>query len=178
MWTTILIVVVLVLAGFLLYVLTRPNELRVERKGRMRARPEQLFEELNDLRRWVGWSPWERLDPAMVKTHSGAERGVGAIYSWKGNAKVGEGRMEILESSPPTLVRIKLDFIKPFPSSNTTTFTLAPQGEFTEMTWAMRGPAGFMTKLMCVFMDLDQAIGKDFERGIANLREVVEEGKR
>jgi hypothetical protein len=110
----------------------------------------------------------------MTKTHSGPDRGKGAVYAWKGNSKVGEGRMEIIDASPHSVVKIKLDFVKPFPSSNTTTFTLVPMGDSTEMTWAMRGPAGFMTKLMCVFMDLDKAIGKDFERGLENLRGVVE----
>jgi hypothetical protein len=177
MWTAILLGVVVLFAGFLIYVASRPNELRVERKARMRASPSEVFEELNDFRRWVGWSPWERLDPEMVKTHSGAERGTGAVYSWKGNSKVGEGRMEIVESSPHSVVRIRLDFVKPFPSSNTTTFNLNAAGDHTEITWAMRGPAGFMTKLMSVFMDLNQSIGRDFERGLENLREVVERGR-
>lgn len=176
MGMAILVAAVLLIAGFLVFVTTRPNELVVERKGRFRASPGRIFEELNDFRRWGGWSPWDRLDAGMLKTYAGSERGKGAVYAWKGNSKVGEGRMEILESSPASLVRIKLDFVKPFPSSNTTTFTLVPQGEFTEMTWAMRGPAAFMTKLMCIFMDLDKAIGKDFERGMENLKGVVEGG--
>ena len=173
--TTILLVLALFVAGFLIYVATRPNELAVRRTTRLRAAPDRIFAEVNDFHRWRNWSPWEKLDPELARDFSGSELGKGAVYAWKGNPKVGEGRMEILESTPPSEVKIQLDFIKPFPSSNITTFTLVPQGEFTELTWGMRGPAGFMTKLMCVFMDLDQAIGKDFEAGMENLRGLVEE---
>lgn len=172
----ILAVVALLIVAFLGYVTTRPSELRVERKARMRAAPGRIFGELNDFRKWTGWSPWEKMDPALTREYLGAREGKGAAYAWKGNAKVGEGKMEILESTPPVTLRIQLDFIKPFRSRNLTTFTLMPDGEFTELTWAMRGPATFMTKLMGVFMDFDKAIGKDFEQGLANLRGVVEDG--
>ncbi len=111
----------------------------------------------------------------MKKTYTGAAAGNGAIYEWEGNAKAGKGRMEIMESSPPGRIRIKLDFIKPFEGHNIAEFTLQPSGDSTEITWAMHGPTSFAAKIMHVFINMDKMIGKNFEAGLANLKAIAEE---
>lgn len=162
------ILIVLVVAS------TRPAVFEVKRSKTIRATPDRVFSFLNDFHQWPSWSPWEKLDPAMMRTHSGAASGKGAIYAWTGNKKVGEGRMEILETSAPTKLTIKLDFLKPFEAHNTTEFNLQAKGPETELTWAMRGAQPFMFKVMSVFMNMDQMIGKDFETGLANLKAAAE----
>jgi len=82
--------------------------------------------------------------------------------------------MEIRDVAPPSKVVIQLDFIRPFEGHNVTEFALVPKGASTDVQWTMRGPANFMTKLMGLFMSMDKMIGRDFERGLANLKEVVE----
>ncbi len=129
---------------------------------------------LVDFRQWPAWSPWEKLDPDMKRTLSGAASGTGATYAWEGSSKVGAGRMEIKEVNAPSKVTIQLDFIKPFEGHNVTDFTLAPRGDATEVTWLMRGPAPFVSKLMGLFVDMDKMIGKDFEAGLANLKAASE----
>ena len=129
---------------------------------------------INDFRQWQGWSPWAKLDPAMKSNYTGSEAGQGAIYDWVGNKKVGEGRMEITASTPPAQIAIKLDFLKPFASSNTTLFTLEPISIGTRVTWDMQGPALFITKIMQVFMSMDKMIGKDFEAGLASMKALAE----
>ena len=116
------------------------------------------------------WSPYENKDPAMKRTYGGAESGKGATYAWDGDKNVGSGRMEILEASAPQKIVIKLDFFTPFEGHNTAEFTMLPQGDGTHVTWVMYGPANFMSKLIQVFMNLDNMIGKDFEAGLANLK--------
>src|SRR5262249_24813949 len=113
-------------------------------------------------------------DPAMKRTFSGAPSGVGSVYEWNGNSRAGQGRMEITEASDPSRIRIKLDFIRPFVGHNFAEFTLQPDGDATRVTWAMEGPSPFMVKLMGVFIDMDKAIGKDFETGLANLKNLTE----
>jgi len=167
-------IIVLLVAGLLGYAATKPDTFRVQRSASMKAPPEKIFPLINDFHNWVSWSPWEKLDLEMKKTHSGAASGRGAIYEWEGNKKVGQGRMEITEDSPPSKVAIKLDFIKPFQANNKAEFALDRQGDSTNVTWTMDGSQPFMFKVMGVFMNLDNMIGKDFEAGLASIKGLAE----
>jgi len=174
MFKTILIVVVVLIAAILVYAATMPDDFRVQRTTSIKASPEKIFALINDLHRWDSWSPWEKMDPAMQRTFSGATAGKGAVYAWQGNSKVGEGRMEIADASPPSRVTIKLDFIKPIEGHNTAEFTLDPKGDSTNVTWSMYGPSAYIAKVIGVFASMDKMIGKDFETGLANMKAVAE----
>jgi carbon monoxide dehydrogenase subunit G len=174
MLKTILIAVVVVIAGVLVFASTRPDSFSVQRATTVHAPPDKVFALINDFHRWGEWSPWEKLDPEMKRTFGGPAAGVGATYAWTGNSKVGEGRMEILKTAPASKVDIKLDFIKPFEGHNIAEFTLTPQGENTQVLWVMHGPAPFVSKLMGVFVSMDTMIGKDFEAGLANMKAAAE----
>jgi hypothetical protein len=155
-----------------------PNTFRVERTTAIAAPIDKVFEELADFHRWVDWSPWEGIDPAMARTYSGADAGVGAVYEWRGSRKVGEGRMEVTESDAPHSLGIQLDFIKPFKARNHTVFTLDQTGHGTEVNWAMTGRKTFMTKVMGIFSSMDKMVGKDFEKGLAQLKAKMEGSAR
>ena len=170
----ILIAVVVVIVALLGYAATRPDSFRVERKATIQAPPEKVFALINDFHQWPQWSPWEHLDPNMKRTMGGATAGPGATYAWEGNKDVGSGRMEIKQSVPASKIDIQLDFLQPFEAHNTAEFTLAPQGTATEVTWAMYGPANYVTKLMCIFFSMDKMVGPDFEKGLANMKAVAE----
>ncbi len=170
-----LAVIVVALLGF---AATKPDTFRIERSTSIKAAPETIFAHINDFRSWGAWSPWEKLDPAVQRTYIGAAIGVGAAYEWKGNSDVGAGRMEITESSPASKIVIKLDFLEPMEGHNTAEFTLQPDGEATNVTWAMHGPNQFLGKVMSIFVDMDNMIGKDFETGLANLKTIAESGKQ
>jgi uncharacterized protein YndB with AHSA1/START domain len=174
MWLTLLVVIAVVVAAVLVLAAMRPGSFAVQRSAQIRARPEAIYPLIADFRQWPLWSPWEKLDPNMKRTHSGASSGTGAVYAWQGSSKVGAGRMEIRDVAPPSKVVIQLDFIKPFEGHNVTEFALRPAGESTDVQWTMRGPATFIMKLMGVFMNMDTMIGRDFERGLANLKAAVE----
>ena len=174
MFKFIAIAIAVLIAAVLIYATTRPDTFSVQRTETIKAPPDKIFPLINDFHSWPSWSPWEKLDPAMQRTHSGATAGQGAAYAWVGNSKVGEGRMEILASAPSSKISIKLDFIKPFEGHNTADFTLQPQGDSTQVTWVMYGPAPYVTKLMGVFVSMDKLIGKDFEAGLANLKAAAE----
>jgi hypothetical protein len=174
MLKVIAIVVVVLIAAVLGYAATQPDTFRVERSAVVQAPPEKILPHLEDFHRWSDWSPWEKIDPNMQRTHSGAPKGKGAVYAWQGNSKAGAGRMEILESSA-SQVAVKLDFSKPFEAHNLVDFTLQPQGAATNVTWSMNGPQPYMMKVMCLFVSMDKMVGKDFEAGLANLKRVAEQ---
>jgi hypothetical protein len=162
------IAIVLVLAA------TKPATLGVQRAIAVKASPEKIFPLINDFHQWTNWSPYENKDPAMRRSYGGVAAGKGAVYNWDGNNNVGSGRMEIIDSSAPSKIVIKLDFIKPFEGHNTAEFTMLPQDDATNVTWLMHGPASFMSRLMQVFINLDHMIGKDFEIGLSNLKRLAE----
>jgi Polyketide cyclase / dehydrase and lipid transport len=171
---SISLLVLALIVGVLGYAVTKPDSFRVQRNATIKAPAEKIFPLINDFKQWAAWSPWEKRDPAMKRTHSGAPAGKGAAYAWEGNSEVGAGRMEIIESNPTSKVGIKLDFIKPFEGHNTAEFTLDPKGDATNVTWSMFGPSPFMMKVMSIFMNMDSMIGKDFEAGLANLKSAAE----
>lgn len=167
------IVVVLVVV-----VTLRPSEFRVERAATIAAPPPVVFAQVNDFRRWDAWPPYARRDPAMKKSFEGAPAGVGAVYTWSGNHEVGEGRTTIIESRPHDLIRIKLEFVRPFAATNTAEFTFRPEGERTAVTWSLAGRNGFMGKAVGLFMNMDRMVGGDFEKGLAQMKSVVEAAPR
>jgi uncharacterized protein YndB with AHSA1/START domain len=174
MLKTIAIIFVVAVLAVLGYAATRPDTFRVERTASINAPRETVFAVINDFHRWESWSPYEKLDPAMKRAISGAPSGKGAVYEWEGNSKAGKGRMEILDTSPPSRITIKLDFDKPFEAHNVAEFVLEPRGNATNVTWAMQGPSPFMVKLMSVFLNMDHLVGRDFETGLANLKSLAE----
>ncbi len=110
----------------------------------------------------------------METTLSGAASGLGAVYEWSGNRDVGSGRMEIIDMTPPSTVRIRLDFFAPFATTNRVEFSFDPIDEYTDVTWRMDGPMPYLSKLISVFVSMDALIGPDFEAGLANLKALAE----
>lgn len=170
----LLLALVVLIAALLGYAATRPDSFRVERSAVIQAPPERLHPMVEDFRRWREWSPWEALDPAMTRSFTGPPAGQGAVYEWSGNKDVGRGRMEVLGSTTARQVVIKLDFIEPFEGHNTTTFGFEPKDGGTRVVWVMEGPSNFVTKLMSVFASMDSLIGRDFEKGLANMKAAAE----
>ena len=170
----IAIAAVVLLAGLLAYAAMRPDTFRVERSASVKAPPEKIFAQINDLKSWAAWSPYEKKDPAMKRTFGAVTAGKGAVYEWDGNKNVGKGRMEITSAAQPSKIVIKLDFLEPFEGHNTAEFTMDGKGGTTTVTWAMYGPANFVSKLLGVFFNMDKMIGSDFETGLANLKAISE----
>ncbi len=152
--------------------LTRPDTFQVERSTRLAAPPAAVYATVVDFRQWERWSPWAKLDPKQKTTLVG--EGVGAVYTWSGDDKVGSGRMTIVEAVPDARVGIKLEFLSPFETTNETTFVIAADGAGSRLTWLMKGRHGFVGRAMSIFMDMDKMIGPDFEKGLASLKVELE----
>jgi len=170
----ILILLAVIVTVFILVVAVQPSEFRVARSVTMSAPAPALFAQVNDFHRWEAWNPWGKIDPAIKQTYEGAPAGVGAIYSWVGNNQVGEGRMTITESRPNDLIRLKLEFYKPFAATNSAEFTFKPAGDQTAVTWSMTGNKNFMAKAIHLFVSMDKMIGGQFDKGLGSMRSLVE----
>jgi hypothetical protein len=166
----------LVLVGILVIVIIagQPDEFKVTRTANIAAPPDKVFPHVNNLRQWEDWSPWAKLDPNAKNTFAGPDAGSGATMSWAGNNKVGEGKMTITESAASTLIRFRLEFLRPFQATNMAEFTFAPQVNQTLVTWSMSGKSNYMSKVFSLIINCDQMVGKDFEKGLASLKSVVE----
>jgi uncharacterized protein YndB with AHSA1/START domain len=175
----VMVTLAVLAAGVIAYAATRPDTFRVQRTTTINAAPETVFALINDFERWPSWSPYEKKDPAMKRSRSGAAAGQGAVYEWSGDSNVGQGRMEILEAKRPEKVLIKLDFLRPFEAHNMAEFTMVPRQNATEVmstevTWAIYGPNLFIGKVMSLVFNMDKMIGTDFEAGLANLKAIAE----
>jgi uncharacterized protein (TIGR02246 family) len=170
----ILIAVGVIVLGLVVVAAVQPSEYRVVRSTTIAASPSDVFAQVNDLHKWEAWSPWAKIDPAMKQIYEGAPAGTGAIYTWNGNNQVGEGRMTITESRPSDLIRIKLEFMRPFAGINDVEFTFRPQGDQTAVTWSMAGKKNFVVKAMGLFMSMDKMIGGQFEKGLGQMKVIAE----
>jgi uncharacterized protein YndB with AHSA1/START domain len=178
MITPILIGLAVIIVLFLIVAATRPSEFQVTRSATIAAPPAVVFPHVNDLHKWEAWSPWAKLDPNAKQTYEGPPAGPGAALSWAGNNKVGEGRMEIIESRPTELVRFKLDFLKPMKATNTAEFTFKPEGNGTLVTWAMSGKNNFVGKVFGLIVNCDKMIGGQFEKGLSQMKAIAERAER
>jgi len=165
------VLIVVVLAAI---VAMQPSEFRIERSAIIPAPAPVVFAQVNDFHNWQAWSPWAKLDPAAKNSFEGAPAGKGASFSWAGNQKVGEGRMTITESRPNELIRIKLEFLKPFEATNTAEFTFRPEGERTAVTWSMYGHKNLISRAVFLFVNMDKALGAEFDKGLAGMTALAE----
>ena len=174
MFLKVLMVVAVIIVLFAIIVALQPSDFRVTRSAIMSAPAPAVFAQVNDFHKWEAWNPWGKIDPATKQTYEGAPTGTGAINTWIGNKEVGEGRMTITESRPADLIRIKLEFFKPFAATNTAEFTFKPEGNQTLVTWSMSGDKNFMAKAIHLFMNMDKMIGGQFDKGLAAMKSIVE----
>ena len=171
----ILLGIAAVIAILALFVSMRPSEFRVSRSATMNAPADAVFAQVNDFHNWEAWSPWAKMDPSAHNTFEGPTSGRGGKFGWSGSSKtIGEGSMIIVESRPSQLIRIQLDFIRPFKGTNDVAFTFKPAGQRTDVTWSMSGKNSFMGKLIGLFMNCEKMVSQQYDKGLANIKEIVE----
>jgi uncharacterized protein YndB with AHSA1/START domain len=174
MFKIIAIVLALLVVAVLVYASRQPDSFRIERSITIAAPAEKIFPLVNDLHQWEAWSPWEKIDPALKRSYSGPQSGKGAGYAWTGNKDVGQGSMEIIESTPSSKVVLSLHFLKPFEARNTVEFVLLPQANGTQVTQAMYGPSPLMSKIMGLVFSMDKIVGSKYEEGLASIKALAE----
>jgi Polyketide cyclase / dehydrase and lipid transport len=171
----LLIGLVLLAAAFLVVVWFQPDDYRLTRQTVIAAPAAAVFAQVNDLKKWDDWSPWAKLDPNAKVTFSGPQSGLGASFAWDGNDKVGAGTMTITESKPNNRVATRTDFTRPFAGTSQADFVFSEAGGQTNVIWSMFGTQTFIGKAICLVMSMERTVGPDFERGLAQLKQVVEQ---
>ena len=170
---TLLIIVLALVVIVVLLGLIGADSYRVERSTVITASPEQIYPYVSNLSSQQEWGPWMDEDKNAINSLEGTDGAVGAIWKWEGDT-VGKGIQEIVALTPNSKVDTKLTFITPFESTANNSFSLEPMAEGTKVTWAMEGKNGFMGKLMSKFMNMDDTIGPMFEKGLTNMKGMVE----
>ncbi|MBY6243584.1 SRPBCC family protein [Methylosinus sp. Sm6] len=165
--------VAVVIAAILLSAARKPDVCRITRSIVIAAPPERIFPLVDDPRATNEWSPFVK-DPSIALTYDGPERGVGAACDFAGDSKVGAGRVEIVESLAPSKVVVTLRLDRPMKCRNRVEFTILPQADGSLVTWDMSGPQPFLGKLMTIFFDPEKMVGGSFEKGLADLKTLVE----
>jgi len=167
-----ILVAILVLAAF------QPTDYKVTRMETIAATHAEVFPQVNNFQAWTQWSPWEKLDTNLQKSFEGPQEGEGAIYTWKGDHNVGVGKMAIAKSQTPEKVVINMTFIEPMPGDALVEFDFKPVEAGTLVTWSISGKNNYLSRIMCLFMNMDKMIGSNFEKGLANLKSLVEASKK
>ncbi len=178
MFKKFLIALSLIVIAFAVVVALQPSEFRITRNATISAPAPAVFAQVNDFHKWEAWSPWAKLDPSAKNSFEGPSEGTGALFRWSGNNEVGEGSMTITESHPSDLVRIRLDFLKPFEATNTAEFTFKPDGRQTVVTWSMFGTNNFFAKAFCLFNDMDKVLGGQFDKGLGQMKLAAEAAEK
>jgi hypothetical protein len=172
----ILIAIAILGVGLTVLISLQPGTFSVQRSAVVAAPPAAVFALVNDLAAWDAWSPWKKLDPNPKTTISTPSAGKGATFTWSGNDAIGEGSLTIVDSRPDEMVEAEQAFVRPFEGKARLVFTFAPDAGGTMVTWTMEGTNNFVGKAMCLVMDMDAMLGKDFEQGLANIKAMVQKG--
>jgi hypothetical protein len=172
----VVLIIITALAGLMVFISRQPADFKISRTLTMAASEEEIFGHINDLRRFNLWSPWAKMDPHVKQSFDGAEEGKGAIMRWEGNSKVGQGSMEIVQSRPFSFIQCRMEFLKPMKATNIAEFVLKPSpGGETSVIWTMSGTNNFISKAMNLVLSIDRMVGTEFEKGLANLKALVEQ---
>jgi len=150
-----------------------PSDVHVERTVAINAPPEAIFPYINDYRAFNQWSPWADRDPDAVYEFSGPPAGVGATMSWSGNDQVGTGTQQITASTFPSHLETSLDFDDQ--GVATAFFDLTPTDEGTDVTWGFDTDMGMNPIARYMGLMMDSWVGADYEQGLMNLRDLVED---
>lgn len=172
----LLLVLIAAIVAFAGYVAMQPPRMEVARSITIDAPPSKVFPHINDFKKWQEWSPWAKLDPSAKAVFDGPAAGKDAVFKWSGNSEVGEGQMKITEATPDEAVKIALAFTQPFEDTADVSFALKGEGGKTNVTWSIVNEQGFVEKAMCLIFNASGMLEREYDKGLANLKKVVETG--
>ncbi|MCX8501179.1 MAG: SRPBCC family protein, partial [Alphaproteobacteria bacterium] len=171
---TVFLILILAVAGILLYAYTRPDSYRVERKITIAAPAAAILPYLRNLQETIHWSQWEKIDPNSKRNYTGVMGEVGSTYHWDSPHKqAGEGRIEITNITD-SRVEMDIQFIRPLPGRAKVDYSLEPMGKATVVMSAFQTSPPFLNKVICIFFNPEKIIGTMHEKSLNNLRTLVE----
>lgn len=160
----ILVVIVILLGLF------APKTYQVERSIKIKASKEIVYEQISLLSNFQNWSPWQDLDSNMVTTFEGTDGASGAKSHWEGNDEVGKGTMELKSLTPNEKVETIIYFLEPMEATCESNYIISESADSLNITWSFTGHNSFPWNIMGLFMNMDNMLGKDFEKGLNKLK--------
>ena len=176
----ILKIVLIALAGIIAMILIAAahakKDYAVKREIVINKPKQQVFDYIKLLRNQDNFSKWAKMDPNMKRTITGTDETVGFVSAWESNAKdVGAGEQEIKKITDSERLDFELRFLKPWKSTNYAYMTTESlDTNQTSVKWGFNGTMAYPMNLMLVFMDMDKMLGKEFQTGLDNLKEILE----
>ena len=151
-------------------------DFEVERSVTIERPVDEVFGYVKYLRNQNQYSVWSARDPDMHMEYRGTDCTVGFVSSWQGNEEAGSGEQEIVGMTDGLRIDYELRFFEPFESTSHAYKTTEPLGENrTRVTWGMSGSFPRPMNLMLLFFDMDDALGSDYETGLASLKAILEQ---
>lgn len=172
---TFLYILAAVIALIIILGIIAPKNYNVYRTIEISRPKADVFDYLKLLKNQEVWSPWAKKDPDMERKYTGTDGEPGFVSYWNGNKVVGEGEQEITKIIGNDRMEGQLRFLKPFKSTSDCYFDVDELGDnTTKVTWGFSGKNKFPMSIMMLFMNMDKAVGGDFEEGLSDLKKELE----
>jgi len=146
----------------------------VSRSIIIHAPAEKIFPHLNNQKLAEQWGPWASMDPDSKMTYSGPEDGIGAKVRWTGGKKMGTGSATIVNVIANERVDIRIEYTEPMGMVQDSEYLITPEGENSKVSWTVRGKNSLVGRVMCLFTSIDKMVGPMFEKGLSNLKILIE----
>ncbi len=172
----ILITLVVIIAVPLIVALFVKSDYKVEREIVINKPRADVFNYIKYIKNQDNYSTWNRRDPSMEKKYSGTDGTVGFIAGWNSiDKEVGEGEQEIKAITEGERIQTELRFKRPFEGTDTAYFvTTDASATSTKVVWGFDGSMPYPMNLMCLFMDMDKMLGAELEKGLVDLKGILE----
>ncbi|WP_422108062.1 SRPBCC family protein [Winogradskyella sp.] len=170
-----LYIVLAIIAIIVLLALVAPKSYNVSRSITIDKPIAEVFNYLKYIKNHDEWSPWKRKDPNMKQEHVGTDGEVGFIAKWEGNKDVGTGEQEIVSITENKSINSQLRFYKPWKSQSDAYLTTRElDANSTEVVWGFSGVNKPPSNIFFLFFNMDKTVGKDFEEGLNDLKQILE----
>ncbi len=169
LYTTLFLAALMAILGFF-----AKKAYHIERSIEIDAPKSFVFDQVSQFKIIDKWSPWNELDPNMTKTFSATDGVVGATFNWSGNEDVGEGKQTI-QAIRPDQVDMMLNISKPFKMDMPVRFVLSGDDQKTKVSWSLDPVLPFPINVWAMFTNINRAMGKDYDRGLGNLKKHCED---
>ncbi|MEP7263454.1 MAG: SRPBCC family protein [Bacteroidota bacterium] len=172
----ILLVILIIIAIPLIIALFVKKEYAVERQIVINKPTQEVFNYIKLIKNQDNYSVWAQKDPGMKKEYKGTDGTVGFVSSWESaNKEVGTGEQEIKSIDEGNRMEMKLRFKVPFEAEDDAYFVTERLAENqTRVKWGFAGAFPYPFNIMQLFMNMDEAVGKDLQGGLDNLKTVLE----
>ncbi|PQB04563.1 SRPBCC family protein [Aureitalea marina] len=163
-----------IVAIVVILAIAAPKNYNVSRSITINKARSEVFPYIRYVKNQDNWSPWKKKDSNMKQEFIGNDGDVGFVSKWEGNKQVGTGQQEIVEILDGRTLRTKLTFLKPWESQSDAYITCSDEGSGTKVEWGFSGRHKVPANIFMLFMNMDKAVGKDFNEGLAELKSILE----